>query len=341
MPIRNEERFVSRTLKYLLEQDYPADRVEILVGVADSEDRTAEVVRELAAREPRIKYLQNPLGLSSGARTLGAQLATGEIVIYIDGHVYIDNNQLFRNTVRLMGEKRVAILSRPQFLDTPENTFFQRAVSLARKSPAGHGLDSTIYARSDRYVDPSSSGASYRKEVFQKVGYFDPSFDACEDVEFNYRCARAGFRSFTSMKLAVYYYPRSSLRALFRQLCRYGKGRFRLALKHPGTLSIGTLLPAVLTAGLPLLGMLGLVWPLPRLFFLAALAGYGNIIIVSSIVVAARNGWRYFPVLPGIYLAIHAGLGWGFLHEMFMAALRPASHKRKSPETDRGFEREP
>ena len=120
-------------------------------------------------------------------------------------------------------------LSRPQFLDTPENTFFQRAVSLARKSAVGHGLDSTIYTDKDMYVDPSSSGASYKKSVFDEVGYFDERFDACEDVEFNYRVHKSGRRSFTSLALAVYYYPRTGIRSLFKQMKRYGVGRMRLA----------------------------------------------------------------------------------------------------------------
>ncbi len=236
IPARNEERFITHTIGFLLNQDYPPDKLEILVVVADSVDRTEEVVKKIAAEEPRVKFLPNPYGLSSGARTIGAKEANGEIIVFIDGHVYIDNSQLLQNTVRLMEDKHVSILSRPQLLDTPNNSFLQRAISLARNSWIGHGRDSTIYSREDKYVDPGSSGASYRREVFDKVGYFDISFDACEDVEFNYRCAQAGFRSFTSLKLAVYYYPRTSLPGLFRQMSRYGTGRFRLALKHPKTL---------------------------------------------------------------------------------------------------------
>lgn len=322
IPVRNEERYIARTIHYLLVQEYPADLVEILVGVADSSDRTAEIVQEIAAREPRVRYFRNPYGLSSGARSLGAQMAGGEIVIYIDGHVYIDNLRLFLNTVELMQEKQVFVLSRPQFLETPENTFFQRAVALARRSLVGHGLDSTIYTVEDKYVDPTSSGATYRKEVFQRVGYFDLSFDACEDVEFNYRCAQAGYRSFTSMKLAVYYYPRPSVRALFRQMSRYGAGRMHLARKHPRTLSLGTLIPPLMTAGFPLLALAALLWRDSRPLFLAACLAYLGLIFLSSAAVAARSAWSYLAVLPVIYPTLHAGLGWGFLRALLASRTR-------------------
>ena len=317
VPVRNEEKFVARTLEFLLNQDYPKEKVEILVGIAASKDRTLEVVEQIARRDDRVKPFLNPLGLSSCARTLGAKMATGEVVIYVDGHVWIDNNQIFKNTVRLLGEREVSILSRPQFLDTPENSLFQSAVSLARKSAIGHGRDSTIYTAEESYVDPTSSGATYRKEVFDRVGYFDTDFDACEDVEFNYRCSRAGFKSYLSMKVAVYYYPRASLKDLYRQMIRYGTGRFRLVRKHPETLSPGTLIPVLFVTALPALGLLGIFSRVTSYLFAAAVLLYGVVIGGTSVAIAVKHGWRYLPLLPVILFAIHSGLGVGFLAGIF------------------------
>ena len=58
----------------------------------------------------------------------------------------------------------------------------------------------------------------YVRSVFDKVGYFDEEFDACEDVDFNYRVHKAGLKALISPKLKVCYYPRSSLGGLFKQL---------------------------------------------------------------------------------------------------------------------------
>jgi succinoglycan biosynthesis protein ExoA len=319
VPVRNEEKYIARTLEFLLNQDYPKDKVEILVGIAESTDRTIEVVGEIAQRDDRVKPFRNPFSLSSGARSLGAKMATGEIVIYVDGHVWIDNEQIFKNTARLLADQQVSILSRPQFLDTPENSLFQSAVSLARKSVIGHGLDSTIYTVEEKYVDPTSSGATYRKEVFDRVGYFDPSFDACEDVEFNYRCSQAGFKSFISMKVAVYYYPRSSLKDLYKQMIRYGIGRFRLAKKHRETLSLSTLIPVLFVTTLPTLGIIGIFSRAASYLFAGAVLFYGMVVGSVSIAIAVKHGWLYLPFLPAILLTIHSGLGMGFLMELVRA----------------------
>lgn len=323
VPVRNEAGFIARTLEQILGQDYPPDRMEVLVGVADSTDGTWEIVHEVARRDPRVRLFCNPHGLSSGARNLGVRFSTGDIIVFIDGHVHIDNPRLLRDTVLLMEEKGVSVLSRPQFLEPPDISPFQRAVALARGSRIGHGLDSTIYTRDDKYVDPTSAGASYRRDVFQRVGLFDPSFDACEDVEFNYRCARAGYRAFTSMRLAVYYYPRETARSLLRQMKRYGIGRARLARKHPATLSLAAITPALFLLGVLLLSALA---PFSRAAFmgLAACLGLYLVLIAGfSLATAARHGLRLLPVLPLIYAVIHAGLGFGFLQGIIVRAAPP------------------
>jgi len=317
IPVRNEEKYIASTLDYLLKQDYPRDRMEIFVANGDSTDRTAEIVSETAANDSRVRLLDNPGRFSSAGRNVGLRNATGDIITFVDGHTYIDNDQLLKNTAVLMSEKGVDVLSRPQFLDTPDNDLFQQAVSLARKSIIGHGLDSTIYTDEDKYVDPSSSGASYKKEVFEKIGYYDEVMDAAEDVELNYRAAKSGYKSYTSLKLAVYYYPRVSLGALFRQMERYGRGRFRLAEKHPGTLSLSTLIPLLITFGIPLLGLLSIFISELGYLFLPAAGLYLLGIAGWSLSISIRHGLKFLPKLPFVYLAIHGGLGCGFMFELW------------------------
>ncbi|MEW6411003.1 MAG: glycosyltransferase family 2 protein [Candidatus Zixiibacteriota bacterium] len=313
VPVRNEGPFIRRTLEYIAGQDYPADKLEIFVVDGFSEDGTREIVLEMSAADSRIKLLDNLVRLSSAGRNIGARAAKGELVIYIDGHVYIDGDQLLVNTVRLMREKKVEVLSRPQFLDTPDNNFMQQAISLARKSVIGHGRDSTIYTVKESYVDPTSSGASYHRNIFDRVGYFDENFDAAEDLDFNYRVASAGFKSFTSPELAVYYYPRTSLPGLFKQMKRYGTGRFRFVQKHPETLSAAMLAPTVLLV--TLLGLLVASFWISIVPFATIAGAYLLTLLTASFAISAGCDWRFLPVLPAVFVTIHFGLAWGFLRE--------------------------
>ena len=53
MPIRNEGAFLERTLGSVLAQDYPADRIEVIVADGMSDDGTREAVERSATRNIR------------------------------------------------------------------------------------------------------------------------------------------------------------------------------------------------------------------------------------------------------------------------------------------------
>ncbi|MFO0752900.1 MAG: glycosyltransferase family 2 protein [Thermodesulfovibrionales bacterium] len=321
MPVLNEGRFVRATLTQLLSQDYPEDRFEILVADGVSNDGTREEVQGLMRVYPQIRLLINEKRLSSAGRNAGFREGRGDIFLVVDGHCHIGSDQFFNSIVACFEKSGADCLGRPQPLDPPGIAPFQRAVALARASKLGHGGDSMIYSTYEGYASPVSNGAVYKKEVFRAVGYVDESFDACEDVEFNYRVEKAGLKAYMSPALAVRYYPRETLRGLFRQMVRYGQGRSRLVRKHSDALTLSMLAPPAFVAGLVLLApaaaaraLFGGHWASLPAGLLAALYGaYFVLVAAESLRIALRNGLRHLAYLPFILFAIHLGLGWGIL----------------------------
>jgi glycosyltransferase involved in cell wall biosynthesis len=55
MPIRNEGHYIARALNAVLAQDYPVDKVEILVVDGMSEDGTRDIVTAMAAGNPCVQ----------------------------------------------------------------------------------------------------------------------------------------------------------------------------------------------------------------------------------------------------------------------------------------------
>ena len=250
LPVRNEVRSLGRLLDQLLQQTYPADRFEILIADGRSNDGTRELVeRKASTAAVAIRVVDNP-GIRSGAgRNAGVAAATGEIILFIDGHCEIPSPHLLQDTVNLLEETGADCLCRPQPLIAFSPQGVGRIIADVRASALGHGRDSLIYNMSHSgFVHPASSGATYRRPVFERLGMYDESFDACEDVEFNTRVAAAGYKAYTDPRLSVYYEPRNSFRGLFRQMMRYGIGRVRLARKHPESASLSQWAPAVLVA---------------------------------------------------------------------------------------------
>lgn len=57
VPARNEAHNIARCVGGLLAQDYPSDRLQIVVIDDNSTDGTAEIVRQSAGQDPRVKLL--------------------------------------------------------------------------------------------------------------------------------------------------------------------------------------------------------------------------------------------------------------------------------------------
>ena len=70
IPVRNEERYLEESVAGVLNQGYPG-QMEVILAIAPSADRTAEIAQELAARDDRIRVIDNPGGTTPKALNLG------------------------------------------------------------------------------------------------------------------------------------------------------------------------------------------------------------------------------------------------------------------------------
>jgi cellulose synthase/poly-beta-1,6-N-acetylglucosamine synthase-like glycosyltransferase len=325
VPVRNEETFIGDTLEQLLNQRYDAERFEVLVADGGSTDETPAVVEAMEREYPNLRLLANPGRWSSAGRNVAVRAARGEIVLLIDGHCEIANPCYLADLADAFRRSGADCVGRPQPLDVRGATRWQRAVALARSSRLGHHPASHIWSEREGFVPPQSVAVAYRRSVFETVGLFDESFDACEDVELNHRVARAGLRCFFTPRVRVRYHPRDTLGGLFRQMVRYGRGRMRLLRKHPDTFSAPGFVPAAFLAGVGF-GPLAWCWSawLGALYF-GVLAAYALAVLLCSAALAARaRELTLLPLLPLVFLAVHVGAGVGIWWEALWGRTRRA-----------------
>ena len=317
VPVRNEERFLTATLDQLLYQDYPTDRYEVIVADGCSTDRTVEIVHERQQEAPHLTLVENPGRWSSAGRNAALRAARGEYLVVVDGHCQLDSRNYLRRLVSAFERSGAETLGRPQPQQVDQSSLLQQAIAAARESWLGHHSSSFIYSGTEQIVPPQSVAVAYRRKVFEHLGGFDPNFDACEDVEFNHRVAAAGYRCFFTPTIEARYFPRQSLRGLFRQLSRYGRGRVRLWRKHPETFSLSSFVPAAFLLFAVILG------PLAALINSSLALGYGAVIgiyfsvvlLVSATVALRHRRAILFCWLPAVFATIHAAAGYGVLVE--------------------------
>ena len=60
LPVRNEGKYISKTVKSLFEQDYPHEMLEIVIADGNSNDNTKDELEKLKKKYKSIKVVNNP-----------------------------------------------------------------------------------------------------------------------------------------------------------------------------------------------------------------------------------------------------------------------------------------
>ncbi len=311
LPIRNEERHIRTCLRAVLAQDYPADRMEILVVDGLSTDGTREIVTAVAEEDPRVRLLDNPRRIVSTALNIGLRHARGDVIIRVDGHTVLEPDYVSQ-CVRHLAETGADNVGGP--MRSVGTTYVGRAIAMATSHPFGVGDSRFHYSQVPQYVDTVYLGA-YRREVFDRVGGFNEDLVRNQDYEFNYRLRQAGGRIFFTPAIRSRYYGRQTLRALAGQYFQYGGWKAQVVRRDPASTRPRHLVaPAfvlTLVAGIAL-AVAGWGRWLFSLPLAALLLAYGSASLVSSLSVAQRHGWHHLPVLPLVFATLHVSWGLGF-----------------------------
>ena len=294
MPIRNEAAFIARSLGAVLDQDYPADRMQVLVADGMSDDATRAIVEEIAATHPAhtVEIVDNPGGVVPTGFNAALSRARGEIVVRVDGHTIIADDYVSA-CVTALGESGADTVGGR--MDAQGRGRIGEVIALATSSRFGVGDAQFHYASGEHWVDSVYMGA-WRREVFDRVGGFDPEMVRNQDDEFNYRLRAAGGRILLTDRIRSRYYSRASLRTLFRQYRQYGFWKVRVLQKHPRQMSLRQFVPPVFAAAVAGGAVLAPTSRGIRRLWSATLAAYGLAAVGASVTVARRSGWRHLAV---------------------------------------------
>jgi succinoglycan biosynthesis protein ExoA len=311
---QDDEARIEAVVRTAQAQDWPADRLEIVVADGMSMDSTREVLARLAEGDARIALVDNHGRTRASGLNECIRRARGELVVRLDPGADCAPD-FVRRCVDALAERdvdNVGGAARPR-----GRTFLQRCVAAALRSPLG--VDAA--SGTDEGGEGWSEGvrpAAFRREVFERVGLYDPRAEGDEQAELGRRITAAGGRVHRSGDIVADFDPRESLRSLARTSFRYGRGRARTMLKHGRFSALG---PA-----LPLLWMLGeaaLAAASPRRAFPLSMAAYALATGAEAVRVGRREGALAVPVVWALFPVLHAAHGAGFAAGLARYVLRP------------------
>ncbi len=247
IPTYNEAAHIEAVVRGFLQSGYP-HLLEILVVDGGSNDGTQAIVERIAAEDERVQLLPNPYKIQSAALNRAIHRARGEVFIRADAHAEYAQDYV-EQCVHALQHSHALNVGGPQRFVAHQP--FQAGVALAARSVLGHGGAKYRLPEYAGYAETVYLGCFWKHALDQLIAAqpLPPDVPAAEadlhtpidlaqitneDAELNMRLLQLDPHAiYVSPQIRVWYYPRATLRGLWRQYFRYGRGRCRTVEQHP------------------------------------------------------------------------------------------------------------
>jgi len=305
---RNEEKFIGKTLRHVLAQDYPVDMFEVIVVDDRSEDKTGRIVEEFAQSDPRVRLITQTtihknFSPKKQALERGIQSASGDIIITTDadcspeqGWIRTLLSKFDSNTGIVLGQARFDIGNSPPVWQKLQALDF-RSQGYAAAGLAADGIPF------------SCTGASlaFRREAYNNVeGYDGVNTLISGDDELlmsKISQSRWDVIAVGEKDAVVPTRPPASIRELWYQRIRWGSKGLFLRTSRKLTL-VGIFIFFLSLSFGPLVGLFSSSWwLLGCMFGLKCLLDFVSVFVGKS-VFRERINWFDFLILEIIHAPV-------------------------------------
>lgn len=328
IPCRNEHAYIGKCLDSLVRCD--RNGIDLLVCVVDgmSDDGTRTLVKEYADRYAFISLLDNERKTTPFALNLGLRPLDYDAGIILGAHAVVHSDFLIHNA-RVLREHPEVGCAGGIIRNVHENEWSE-IISLAMSSVFGVGNAHFRTGGKSGYVDTVAFGA-YRREVFERVGFFDEELARNQDDEFNYRVVQGGFKIFLDPAIQSDYFVRGSISKLYKQYDQYGYWKVFVNKKHGAVTTLRQLAPPLWVLFL-LMGWTGsLMHPLLGWAYVVTVFMY----VALALYTAARmytKSVKQFWMLLRTFGVLHFSYGFGYLRgviHFYLLNRKPSMHSER------------
>ena len=313
-PIYNEEKYIAKCIDSILAQDYPKDDMEIIFVDGMSTDKTREIVAEYMGKYDFIRIIDNPERIVPPAMNIGIRASKGEIIVRLDAHAVFPQNyfsELVKNLIELNADNVGGVCRTLPINDS----VIARSIAAVLSSPFGMGNSHfRIGVNSIKEVDTVPFGC-FRRDIFDKVGYFDEELTRNQDDEFNGRIIKNGGKIYILPNVEIDYYARDTVAKVYKMFYQYGLFK-PLVNKKLGT-------PATVRQFFPLLFTLGILLGLPACLvspvFFWLFISVALLYLLISTCFSVKHSRKFADVLmiDWVFFVVHFSYGWGYINGIF------------------------
>jgi GT2 family glycosyltransferase len=190
----------------LICQDLPADRYEVIVVDDGSPEPLAPVLEPIAASAPgSVLCLRKSNGGPASARNLGASIARGDYLLFVDDDLEVDPS-FARAHVELQRDYGPALVNchmewKIASSPAPFHRWYCGQVEEWSRQRAAHETPVSAGVSERPLPSTTTANLSLTRADFERVGGFDPGYPfGCEDQDLAGRLGRLGRKSFVTTR---------------------------------------------------------------------------------------------------------------------------------------------
>lgn len=308
---RNEEKYIARCLDSILANDYPKDRLEILVMDGMSTDSTRGIVHEYAKLCSGLRLLDNPARSFPAAMNTGIRNSSGSLIIIAGAHAVYQPDHI-STCVRFHQESGAENVGGALQVEPGAEGPFAQAIAAGLASRFGSGNSHVkTGVQKPIWADTAAFGC-YRRELFDKIGMFDERLLGSSDLDLNRRLRIAGGKILLVPDVVVRYFADATWPAFWRH--NFADGFWVTYVLKFGSKawSWRHWIPFALVASVAVTLALSFIWHSFIWIFLAILGSYvvANIGASAKMAVRKRKG-KLMLLLPGTFAGRHFAFGAG------------------------------
>jgi len=308
IPCRNEEKYIGRCIDSILSQDYSQDKLFVFVCDGKSTDDTAAIIHDYAVKHKNISFLINEKQTTPFALNIGINASLTDIVIILGAHSEIYPDYVSSCVEAFSYGTNIGCTG--GIIENVYENETAEVIGKAMSSSFGVGNAHFRTGNKDGFVDTVAFGA-YKREVFDKIGFFDEELIRNQDDEFNYRLLKNGFTIYLYRKIRSKYYVRASFDKLFKQYEQYGYWKVYVNKKHRAVTTLRQVIPLLFVLFLFTGALLSFFHMLLFKIFLLGVFLYAALSVYSAFK-QSGNSKQVFSIVKSFFI-LHFSYGLGYL----------------------------
>ena len=256
IPIYNEEKYIENFIKSLLNQDYDFNKIEIVFIDGNSTDNTKKIIENTIKKENvDMKVLDNIDRITPKSLNIGIKVSKNDIIIRLDAHSEYPQNYISKCVYYI---NNVAADNVGCTIETKSEGIIGKAIENVLSSKFGVGNSGFRTNAKSGYTDTVPFG-TFRRSLFDKIGYFDERLARNQDSEFNSRIIKNGGKIYLFNDISIIYHPRNTIRGLIKMAMLNGKWNLYTNYLVPGSMKIRHFIPFIYFISI-IIGILSIIF---------------------------------------------------------------------------------